>query len=139
MKNLQSIIAAFLRTQKLCVVSTVNDANRPQSALVAFSEHEDLRIVIGTFNDTRKYANLLHDPHVSIVVASEETSLQLEGIATQAEGDEIVACTNLHLTKNPSSKKYANDPRQRFFIIKPTWMRFTDHSVDPHVVEELSI
>lgn len=137
MSDLHSTIAAFLRTRKLCVISTVNDGNQPQSALVAFSEREDLSIVIGTFNDTRKFENLSLNPRVSIVVASDETSVQIEGVAMMAKGDEINACKELHLAKNPASKKYANDPRQQFFIITPTWMRFTDYAANPHVVEEL--
>lgn len=137
MDNLQSIITAFLRTRKLCVISTVNDEGAPQSALVAFSELDNGKIVIGTFNNTRKFANMMHNLHVSIVASSDEACVQIEGLARITKDEEEHLCKETHLAKNPSSAKYVDDPHQRFFIITPTWMRFTDHSVSPHVVEEL--
>lgn len=136
MSDPRASIARFLASQTLGVLSTANDEGQPQAALVAFSETPDLQIVIGTFEDTRKFANLLQNQHVAFVVSSDKKTVQIEGIARMAQGDELERCRARHSAKNPASVKYAHDPKQRFFIIEPTWMRFSDHTTDPHTIEE---
>lgn len=127
---------AFLASQLLCVVSTVGEDGSPQSAFVAFSESPELEMTFGTFADSRKFANVLRDPRVSIVVGGDDKTVQIEGVARVATGDEESRARARHLAKNPGSEKYAHDPRQRFVVVTPTWMRYTDYSTDPDTIEE---
>lgn len=136
MTDIREIIQIFLTSQMLCVVSTVNADGTPESALVAFSESSDLEITIGTFNDTRKFANILRNPHVACVIGTTDQTLQLEGIARIANDEEIDHCRIQHTQKNPASAKYVHDPKQRFVIVKPTWLRYTDYGTDPDTIEE---
>ena len=51
-------ILAFLRTQKLGVVSSVNVAGAPQSAVVGYAVSDAFELVFDTLGDTRKALNL---------------------------------------------------------------------------------
>lgn len=137
MNDLHSRIAAFLATEPHGVVSTLHADGSVESALVAFSETPDLRITFGTDKGTRKFANILREPRVALVVTdNEQIEVQLEGKARVTEGAEHDECKRRHLAKNPKTAKYADDPGQRFVVIEPTWIRFTDRRTDPTTVEE---
>lgn len=137
MNTLSRCIHDLLRSQMLCVVSTVHADGSPESALVAFSESPDLEIVFGTFSDSRKFTNILRDPRVALTIGTDEQALQMEGTARVASDAEVERCTAQHIRKNPSSSKYAHDPKQRYIIVKPTWLRYTDYGTEPDTIEEL--
>jgi uncharacterized protein YhbP (UPF0306 family) len=138
MMDLRSTIAAFLATRPHGVISTVHEDGSVESALVAISETPDLRITIGTDKGTRKFQNILREPRVALVVTDdEEIEVQMEGRARVAAGDEHETCKARHVAKNPRTAKYANDLNQRFIVIEPAWVRFTDRRTDPSTVEEL--
>ena len=130
-------IAAFLATEPHGVVSTLHADGSVESALVAVSETPDLHIIFGTFVDSRKFANLTRDPRVAVVISADDRTLQIEGAARVTHGNEERACRERHLAKNPGSEKYAHDPKQRFILVTPTWMRYTDYRTDPDTIEEL--
>jgi len=133
-------ILNFLKTNNLMVLSTMNKNNTPQSALVAFAETENLELIFGTFATTRKYQNLKHNNHVSLVIGTDETTnltLQYEGIASEVTGNEFEQCKNIQLKKNPTSKKYASHKDQRYFKITPCWIRYSDLSKNPEEILEL--
>ncbi len=138
MSDLHARIAAFLATEPHGVISTVHADGSVESALVAVSEAPDLTITIGTDKGTRKFANILREPRVALVVTDNDSiEVQLEGRARVTEGNEHEACKERHIAKNPKTVKYANDPGQRFIVIEPTWIRFTDRRTEPTTVEEL--
>lgn len=132
-------ILEFLKTQILGIVSTIDYREaRPESAVVAFSETEELEIIFGTFNDTRKFRNLEHNPAVAFVIGWESVTVQYEGIAKISSGKEVDECRNILLQKNPKSNKFAFDERQRFIKVSPRWIRYSDFSVNPENVFEVS-
>lgn len=128
-KKQVSKILDFLRTEKVCVLSTVSKDGNPQSATMGFAETPELKVVFGTSNKTRKYQNLGTNQKVSIVVGwslEQFVTVQYEGIAHEAAGEEIEWAKGLLATKNGESKKFANSPDNRYFIITPTWIRYLD-------------
>lgn len=127
---------ALLASEMLGVLSTVGPDGRPQSALVGFSTLPGPRLVFGTSPASRKFANLLRDPRVSFVVSRGEKTAQLEGTARVAVGSDDAACRAAHVAKNPRAKKYADDPVQKFLVIEPSWIRYTDYGTDPDTVVE---
>lgn len=137
MDNLRETVAAFLASYPHCIVSTIGPDGEPQAALVAFSETPEFAVTFGTLTTTRKYANLLRDPRVAIVVEGPRAEVQLQGTARIAEGSEREQCIAMHTAKNPASAKHSDDPLQQFFIVTPSWLRYTDHETKPHTVEEL--
>ena len=128
--NEKQTILNFIKNKKLTVISTINKNNKPESSVVAFSETNNLEIIFGTLNITRKYANLQNNKSVSLVIGWDEENItvQYEGYAIEAKHEEHDICRDIHLKKNPSSKKYAYDDKQRYFKITPKWVRYSNLS-----------
>jgi len=128
-----------MRGQNLAVVSSVNDG-KPESALVAFAEMENLQIVFGTSDTTRKYKNLKNNQHISFVIGRDDRdariTIQYEGIAAELAGDEAQKYAALLAEKNPATAKFLNDPHQRYFLVTPTWIRYSNYSGTPREIFE---
>jgi uncharacterized pyridoxamine 5'-phosphate oxidase family protein len=141
MDEQRKIILDFLKTQLLGVISTVDSANdKPESALVGFSETDTLELIFGTWNDTRKFANLKTNPHVAFVISSPPITIQYEGVATMAatpaETDEW---RNIHLAKNPKAVKVSTHVKQHFFKVMPAWIRYTNVAATPPEIFESDV
>lgn len=118
----------FLSNRELCVVSTVGIDGTPESALVGFSHMQDLTIIIGTSKKSRKYANLLQNSHIAIVVGDGEGEVQYEGQAEVIEGGVYRDMVEReHIAKLPGAAEYREDPNQAYIKITPTWIRFLKH------------
>lgn len=120
-------IYEFLQKQLLAVISTVHD-DGPQGAVIAFAEDENLELFFGTFNTTRKYANIRSNPKVAFAIGwslDEVITVQYEGIATELEGEAVELAKQKILAKNPGSARFANDPKQRYFKVVPKWIRYS--------------
>jgi pyridoxine/pyridoxamine 5'-phosphate oxidase len=130
-------ILEYIGKQLLTVIATVDpDTARPESAVIAFAEKNDLKLIFGTSNKTRKYANLTKNKQVSFVIGwdlEQGRTVQYEGIARELADDEALKASEIQMTKNPRSKKYGSDPSQRYFEVTPTWIRYK------HAAEEFEI
>ncbi len=137
-------IINLIERNEFAVVATfpANAAGAPQSAVLAISHDVELRLYFGSFRSTRKNSNLAGDPRISIVIGWDNTTkqtLQLEGTAAIVKDpSERMLVAERHVLKNPSSIKYQNDPRQVYFRVTPQWLRYSDFSVDPQEVWELT-
>lgn len=122
-------ILKFLSERSLCTVSTVNGSNKPEAALVGFSETSDLKIYFGTSKLTRKYKNIQSNKAVAIVVADEIGEVQYEGTAREiTDLDEKQKVEQRHLLKVPGASRFAGDENQVYFEVSPTWLRFIKHT-----------
>ena len=138
----KKLVSEYITSQILGVVSTVNKTGNPEAALVAITEANNLNLIFGTYNTGRKYKNLMDNPHVAITMGNdvdEAITIQYEGLAEELEGGELDRCRDLHIKKNPRSEKYVYVDEQRFFIVKPTWIRYSDLAADPQVDFEINI
>lgn len=130
------IVKQFMNQFQTCVLSTVRD-NKPQSATVGFSVDDELNILVATQLSTRKASNILSNPFVSIVIGFEgNKTVQIEGKATQATADELADRLEIHYEKVPSAKKFASYEGQAYFLIRPSWPRYTDYTA-PEPVSEM--
>src|SRR5947209_1842018 len=113
----------FIRQVPLGILATVSLSGLPQAALVAISENENLELFFGTSNVSRKFQNLMHNPHVAVTLPREQEriTVQYEGITEMLNGPEREAAEAVHIAKNPRIQKFKNDPRQVYFKIIPTW------------------
>lgn len=135
-----SIIKKFIAKELHCVVSTVNNLSKPQSALVAFSETDDLEIVFATAEYTRKIINIKQNNNISIVIGlSGSVSIQCEGFARVIPLGEAGEYAQNHYKKQPGSKEYLNRPGECFVVVKPNWFRYTDISSHPETVFEITL
>jgi len=128
-------IADWLNTIPLGTLSTLGPEGQPQSATVAFSETADLRLVIGTSEVSRKAVNIGRDPRVAYTVtdADKRYTFQLEGTARKLTDEEMDEFADRHFAKLPFSAPFRNVEGQCYFLITPTWSRFSDCNPYPWV------
>lgn len=119
-------VSEFMNSNMTCILATVGGSGAPGAARVGFSHDKEFRILIATNESTRKYKNLLANPKVALVVGdSKDTTLQYEGIAKNISMSQLGQRLELHYEKLPGARNYLNKPGQAFFLINPTWLRFT--------------
>ena len=125
---------AYIRAAKLGVVSTLGPSGAPQSALVGIGVTEDLRIVFDTVSTSRKHANLVRDPRISLVIAGPaEKTLQYEGVASEIPvgGDEGREVREAYYASWPDGRERAVTwPTLRYWQIEPHWARYTDYDAE---------
>ena len=138
----QQKILQVLKSQKLAVIATNSGAEHsPESALIAFTEDDDLNIYFQTGKHTRKAANLANNPYVSLVIGLSLTDLitvQYEGKAERlVSADDLDFCKQKFVGKDsPTTEEYFNHPTAIFFKVTPTWIGCSDYSGEkPEVVE----
>ncbi|TQK45328.1 general stress protein 26 [Streptomyces sp. SLBN-118] len=130
----------FLRKYKLAVQSTVTPDCAPQSAVVGYAVNDDLEIVFDTVETTRKWLNLRADPRIALVIGWDDAiTAQIEGVAdfpTGAELERIQAC---YFTAYPDGRDRLSWPGITHVRVRPTWVRYSDFTQDPPLIEELTI
>lgn len=137
----KTILLEYLKTQLLGVLATVNEGGEPQAALVGITELPDVKLIFGTSNTTRKYKNLQNNPHVAIGIGHDieaGTTVQYEGVAQELAGEELATYREVHLAKNPRARKFAMADSQRWFLVTPTWIRYTNVAAKPPEIFELT-
>ena len=131
-------ILDFISRHSLCVLSTVNKKGNPASAVVEFAETNGLALIIDTLSDKRKYKNLKNNSSVSCVIGWDDNkTVQFEGIAVELEGEELSEYKDVYFKKLPESRAFEKWGDLRFFKITPTWIRYSDFSVDPWIIHEI--
>ena len=132
-------IKQFIKNHQLAVVSTVTHDAKPESAVVGFALTDDFNLIFGTFSTSRKYVNLQSNSSVAVVIGWDQgKTVQLEGTVSEVtEPREIDASITSHLSKIPSVAKFLERPDERLFKIKPTWVSYSDLSVDPWDITEV--
>lgn len=127
-------ILDFIKSQRLTVISTVDtDNNKPEAACIAFAEKDNLDLIFGTSNKSRKYQNLQTNQNVSFVIGwtDEFGTVQYEGVATELLGDEAQEHGVILANKNENARMFLTREDQRYFLVRPTWIRFVDKSRKP--------
>ncbi|HSX01392.1 MAG TPA: pyridoxamine 5'-phosphate oxidase family protein [Candidatus Saccharimonas sp.] len=136
-------VLAFLGTQKLAVIATGGGPERsPESALVAFTEDDQLRLYFQTGHHTRKAQNLATNPRVSLVIGltlGDLVTVQYEGLAEQlVRAADLDYCKRRFVAKDsPTTDYYFNHPTAIFFRVTPTWIGCSDYRAAKPVVFEL--
>ena len=132
-------ILDFLNGLLLGVLSTVNEQNKPESAVMGFGVMDNLELFFGTNNFSRKYKNLKSHPNISFVIGwDNDVTVQYEGVASEFTNNSVEAYKRIYFMKNPEAKKYEKYPGQTFFKVIPKWIRYSDLSEDPGEVFEVT-
>lgn len=126
-------IFEFLQGNPLGVISTVDSEGRPESAVVGFGQTGDLELIFGTDNLSRKYRNLQERPEVAFVIGwgEEGVTVQYEGAVRELAGEEAERYAEMYFAKVPAARKYQNESTNRYFLVKPRWVRLSDTNPDP--------
>jgi general stress protein 26 len=129
-------VKQFLDQFHECVISTVDVDMQPESATVGLSCDENFKFMIATNQSTRKAKNLQSNQAVAIVVGFDgPKTVQIEGTAQIVDKDNFNSRIQLHLDWVPSAKTYDGEPGQTYYLITPTWLRFTDYTKSPDTFE----
>jgi general stress protein 26 len=141
-EEIKKKILDFMKAHTLTVIATVDvENNKPEAAVIAFAEKENLDLTFGTSNKSRKYQNLQKNQNVSFVIgwSHEVGTIQYEGIATELEGNEALEHGKMMAFKNGSAEKFLAREDQRYFLVKPTWIRLLDKTKKPDEIFEITL
>lgn len=130
-------IVQFMDSCNLGVVSTIGPQGTPQSALVGIAVTSELEIVFDTLERTRKFANLIRDPRTSLVAGWHgEITVQLEGIARRISSRELGRYHDTYFKKFPDGPARLKWEGISYFVIAPTWIRYSDYNQNPPEIME---
>lgn len=134
-------ILGFIKTKIHAVVSTVNEHGQPQAALVGFGETDDFQIIMGTSKNSRKYRNLQKNSKVGMVIGWDEEyiTVQIDGTARELEKAEWDKYLETYHAKVPSAIHYSKKPDQTYFLITPSWVRYSDLSGEEELITEINL
>jgi nitroimidazol reductase NimA-like FMN-containing flavoprotein (pyridoxamine 5'-phosphate oxidase superfamily) len=119
-------IRELLESQKLAVLSTLGHI-QPYSNLVAFAATPDLKyLLFATTRATRKYANLLANRRVSILIDNrtneaadfaEAAAVTVLGQAEEMQGAELTQLLPLYLGRHPYLRDFVTSPTCALFRV----------------------
>ncbi len=119
-------LLAFIRAQKLAVVSTVSPDGAPEAALVNIAVTDDLELIFYALQTTRKCVNLRRDPRIAAVIGWEnETTLQVEGAADEPRDEELERLKQVYRAARPDAGFQMAWPGLTYFRVRPRWARFS--------------
>lgn len=135
----RAAIHAFIRRQRYGVVSSTAANGRPQSALVGIASTSRLEIIFDTVKSSRKYSNLIQRPACSLVIGcSGEQTLQLEGIAEEAQGGSLKQLLEVYFAEWPECREHMSWPGIAYFVVHPEWIRYSDYDQKPPLIQEFA-
>jgi nitroimidazol reductase NimA-like FMN-containing flavoprotein (pyridoxamine 5'-phosphate oxidase superfamily) len=143
--TLRRSLEDLLRSQKLGVLAT-QKAGQPYTSLVAFAATEDLKqLVFATTRSTRKYANLIDDSRVALLIdnrSNRDSDIHAAAAVTATgEADEVPAEERkglevIYLAKHPHLKDFVSSPSCALVRIKTDtyyFVRRFQHVLELHV------
>ena len=131
----------FLRRHRLAVEASVSAASGPQAAVVGVAVTDRFEIVFDTLDSTRKAQNLRLNPRVAFVIGGltgEEITVQYEGIADEPSGLELERLKAVYYQAYPDGPSRLSWPGLIYVRVRPTWIRYTDYTVDPSEIAEFT-
>jgi pyridoxine/pyridoxamine 5'-phosphate oxidase len=133
-------ILNFFKTRKHAVIATSGENGQPEAALIGFGETDNLEIIFGTYKTSRKYKNLKKNNKATFVIGWDQDNItvQYEGVARELGADEIDRYVSVYHKKLPSAAAFRHHPDQSFWIVTPTWIRYSDLSGDEEQIQEVT-
>jgi len=132
-------IHAFISKHRYAVLSSLAKNATPQSALIGIAVSPKLEIIFDTVKSSRKYPNLIGNPRCSLVIGWEnEQTLQYEGIAGEPTGEELSRYQKIYFATWPDGPARLSWPGLTHFVVRPTWLRYSDFNQSPPQISELT-
>lgn len=135
-------LLAFLRQHRLAVEASVSAAQAPQAAVVGIAVTDRFEILFDTVDSTRKALNLRSNPRLAFVIggvaSGEERTVQYEGVADEPSGAELEQLKAIYYSVYPDGPSRLSWPGLIYVRVRPTWIRYTDYTVDPTEMLEFS-
>lgn len=129
---------AFMTRSKLGVLGSLADGS-PQAALVGIAIAPDLEIIFDTVKSSRKYRNLVARPACSFVIGwTGEETVQYEGEAQQLQSPELERYQEIYFKVWPECVPHLSWPGIVYFVVRPTWIRYSDFDQNPPFIREFT-
>lgn len=127
----------FIARHKLGVLGTISPEGAPQSSLVGIAVTPDLELVFDTLKSTRKYRNLTSNSACSFAIGWEgEATAQYEGEAREPHSSELARYQAAYFATWTDGPTRLTWPGITYFVVRPTWIRFSDYDRNPPLIEE---
>jgi len=132
-------IDAFPRAWPQVTLATVSPSGAPEAAVIGVAVTGAGALVFDTLESTRKWANLVADPRVAIVVGwDDHRTLQLEGVASVIAPTDPARDLHLetYLSRFPTGRERLAWPGIQHLCVRVTWLRYSDfRSGTPRIIE----
>jgi len=126
-EDIEKQLRDLFASQSLAVLATHNE-EQPYASLVAFVATEDLKhIYFVTPKTTRKFANIITDGRVAVLINSstnrssdfhQAIAVTAVGVAKEVVGPEQEPLLQLYLAKHPFLEEFANAPTSALVRVK---------------------
>lgn len=131
-------MVSFIRDRGLAVLASVNADGHPQAALVGVAATDAGEIVFDTVSSSRKYANVVRDDRVALVIGWEdEQTVQLEGVAEPITDPARDAGVAAYYEQYPDGRERATWPEIAYMRVTPVWARYSDYRPDSFQAVEI--
>jgi general stress protein 26 len=121
-------ITELLLSQKLAVLATQSSEGLAYASLIAFASTDDLqKIVFATPKATRKFANIKHNPNISLLIDDRSNNekdfhdaqaITVMGVVDRIDNDASQnELASLYLSKHPYLEDFIHSPSTAFIII----------------------
>ena len=130
----------FLRQHRLAVEASVSADGGAQAAVVGVAFTDSFEVVFDTVESTRKAKNLRRNVKLAFVIGGllpgAERTVQYEGVADEPTGEELERLKQVYYAVYPDGPSRLSWPGLIYVRVRPTWIRYSDYTVDPpHIVE----
>jgi len=138
----RSDLLAFLRAHKWAVEASVSGRGAAQAALIGVGVTDELELVFDTIASSRKAVNLQAYPRAAFVIGGwaegDERTVQYEGVVDFPLGEVLDRVKAAYFAVFPDGQERLAWPGITHARVRPTWIRFSDYTVRPPVIEEFA-
>jgi nitroimidazol reductase NimA-like FMN-containing flavoprotein (pyridoxamine 5'-phosphate oxidase superfamily) len=128
----------FLRLHRDGVVATIF-GGQPEAAVVGIGITDACDVVFDALDTTHKVRNLRLDPRIALTVWSGSRTAQVEGVADEPQGAELVALQATYYAAFPDGPSRLAWPGLTYVRIRPRWARFSDFGATPARIVEVDL
>jgi len=131
----------FMARHRFGILATICPNATPQSALMGIAITPQLEIVFDTVKSSRKYPNLIARPACSFVIGgwgAGEQTVQYEGEAQELESPDLERYQTIYFQVWPDGPARMRWPGIVYFIVRPTWIRYSDFDQNPPLIREFT-
>ena len=135
-------LLTFMRQELYAVQASVSARGVPQAAIVGIVVSDTFEVFFDTLASSRKTNNLRQNSATALVigpaVAGSQRTVQLEGTADEPLGAELERLLELYFARFPDGRERRKWPGITYWRVCPTWLRYSDFSVDPPDIVEFN-
>ncbi|MDD5464325.1 MAG: pyridoxamine 5'-phosphate oxidase family protein [Candidatus Moranbacteria bacterium] len=132
-------ILTALKKNQFCVLSTVSTTAKPQVAVMSYTIKDDFTFLMSTEPTTRKVTNITTNNQSSVLIGGLDGSseIQIDGLVRFLSDAEVSDAKNYIFSVHPELKDYIS-VNHKIIEFKPTWLRYSDFSISPAEIFELT-